>query len=234
MVKSKSVWESVKKIWEFLNRADTIPWIVMLVTIIAAFVGGYVSYMLVEGESYSNLQLSNVKFERGYIYQNNNTTEFIEIKRIITLFNTKRADYPARISAVRSEIIDDDNLTSVTNTSSGFESTIVLPGDSIDINSQFIMKLNKPGNYTIQTTVKYLDVKSGKLENLYFFSQIIVSSSNSYSEQPYIARFKNIGIFNEFWTIGIGEHYDAYLNKAKYIPNICLLYTSDAADEEDS
>ena len=214
MVKPKSVWESVKS---FLHSAS--PWISMFITVVAAFGGGYYSYMLVEGESYSNLQLSNVKFERGYDYRNNNTTEYVEIDRIITLFNTKRADYPARISAVKSEIIDDDKHTSVENASSGFESTIVLPGDSIDINSQFTLKLNRVGNYTIQTTVEYLDVKSGELEKLYFFNQIIISSSNIYPEQPYVMNYKKLGIFDEFWMRGVGEHYEEYLNKVKYQTN---------------
>lgn len=180
--------------------------VVILAAVGGAVVGAYYGNYLWEQGTYSHLQLSFVDYKVNYPLTNNNNTENLMLEPVITLYNSKRSDYPARVVPVKSQIqtIDDGEIVIVANGVGGLENPIVLPGDSITVWSRVFMELNKTGNYTIQTTVEYLDVKSGKADKIEFHGDFYVYSSDRWDKDsyPYSIRFDETGIFNERWHIG--------------------------------
>ena len=182
------------------------PWMAILVVLVAAVVGAHLDHKFHEKETYSKLQLSFVDYKVNYPLTNNNNTENLMLEPVITLYNSKRSDYPARVVPVKSQIqtIDDGEIVIVANGVGGLENSIVLPGDPITVRSRVSMELNKTGNYTIQTTVKYLDVKSGKEDKIDFHGNFYIYSSDEWNKElyPYTIDFDDDGIFNERWHIG--------------------------------
>ena len=191
-----------EKLKSFLDKAN--PWMAILIVIVAAVIGAYLDHNFHEKETYSKLQLSFVDYKVNHPLTNNNNTENLMLEPVITLYNSKRSDYPARVIPVKSQIIDDEKIAIVANGVGGLENSMVLPGDSITVRSRVSMELNKTGNYTIQTTVEYLDVKSGKADKIEFYGDFYVYSSDSWNKElyPYTIRFEDTGIFNERWHIG--------------------------------
>jgi hypothetical protein len=181
-------------------------WISIGVVILAAVGGAYYGHHLWEQETHSKLQLSFVDYKVNYPLTNNNNTENLMLETVITLYNSKRSDYPARVVPVKSQIqtIDDGEIVIVANGGGGLESSIVLPGDSITVRSRDSMELNKTGYYTVQTTVEYLDVKSGKADKIDFHGNFYIYSSDEWNKElyPYTIDFENTGVFNERWHIG--------------------------------
>lgn len=191
-----------EKLTSVLDKAS--PWMAILVVLVAAVVGAHLDHKFHEKETDSKLQLSFVDYKVNYPLTNNNNTENLMLETVITLYNSKRSDYPARVIPVKSQIIDDEKIAIVADGRGGLESSIVLPGDSITVRSRVSMELNKTGNYTIQTTVEYLDIKSGKEDKIEFHGDFYVYSSGGWDNEfyPYTIRFEDTGIFNERWHIG--------------------------------
>ncbi len=81
---------------------------------------------------------------------------------------------------------------------------IVLPGKDAVIHSQISMELNKTGSYTLQTTVYYLDIKTGKLENIYFYRDFAIDTNSKYNkdEYPYKIMPANYDPYNSQWNVG--------------------------------
>jgi hypothetical protein len=189
---------------------------VILAAVGGAVVGAYYGNYLWEKGTYSDLRLSFVDYKINHPLTNNNNTENLMLEPVITLYNSKRSDYPARVVPVKCQIqtTDDGGLVIVANGVGGLENSIVLPGDSITVWSRVSMELNKTGNYTIQKTVEYLDVKSGKVDKIEFHGDFYVYSSDSWDKDlyPYGIRFEDTGIFNERWHIG--KKYDIYVKRS--------------------
>ncbi|MCK4652274.1 MAG: hypothetical protein KAT13_04225 [Methanosarcinales archaeon] len=193
-----------EKLKIFLDKAS--PWIAILVVLVAAVGGAYLNHTFHEKETYSKLQLSFVDCKVNYPLTNNNNTENLMLEPVITLYNSKRSDYPDRVVPVKSQIqtIDDGEIVIVANGVGGLENSIVLPGDPITVRSSVFMELNKTGNYTIQITVEYLDVKSGEANKIEFHEDFYVYSSDGWDKElyPYTIGFEGTGVFNERWHIG--------------------------------
>lgn len=66
------------------------------------------------------------------------------------------------------------------------------------------MILNETGNYTLQTTIYYLDLKTEKRENLNFYMDFEVCSSSQYDkdEYPYLIKLSKYNPYDAHWNMG--------------------------------
>lgn len=175
-----------------------------VVAIISVLIGAGATYILYETSTDAELKLAHVNYEHGYDLINNNKTESLRLMPTISLYNTKHSDYPATLLPAKNQLIDCENYEIISETPSGLGEAIVLPGEAVDIHSRINMQLNKTGNYTLQTTVYYLDVKTGEMETIEFYMDFYVYSNNQYDkdEYPYKMRPAKHDTFNKQWTIG--------------------------------
>lgn len=138
------------------------------------------------------LKISGVNYEVSHYLTNNNNTENLELEIKITLYNSNQSDCLGRVIPIHSKIIDNEASTVVGNGTGGLEEdSYVKPGDLKTFYSNAHMPLNQTGNYTIETTVEYLNVESGELEELYIIRDFYILPDNGKKLYPYILRFKN-------------------------------------------
>lgn len=176
----------------------------IIVTVIIAILSAWAGYYFNETSTDVELKLASVNYERNHELLNNNETESLNVMPKITLYNTKRSDYPARLFSAKNQIIDCETQQIISEAPSGLNEAIVLPGEDAVINSHINMVLNKTGNYTLQTTVYYLDLKTEEIENIYFYIDFTVYANSDYNKDlyPYKMRFTNYNPYNSQWNFG--------------------------------
>ena len=138
------------------------------------------------------LKISGVNYEVSHYLTNNNNTENLELKIKITLHNSNQSDCIGRVIPIQSKIIDNEAYTVVGNGTGGLEEdSYVKPGDLKTFYSNAHMPLKQTGNYTIETTVEYLNVESGEFEEFYIIRKFYILPDNEKKLYPYILKFKN-------------------------------------------
>lgn len=187
-----------------LNRDNLKKSTAAIVAIISVLIGAGATYILYETSTDAELKLAHVNYENSYDLLNNNKTESLRLMPITTLYNTKRSDYPAKLFPAKNQIIDNQNHEIIAESVSGLDKAMILPGEAADICSIIYMTLNKTGNYTLQTTVYYLDVKTGEIETIEFYMDFCVYPNNKYDkdEYSYEMRPAKHDTFNKQWTVG--------------------------------
>lgn len=178
--------------------------ITLVVGIIGAVVGASVGYYLLESSTDTELKLAHVNYENEYHLFNDNKTESLRLMPIITVYNSKRSDYPARLFPAKNQIINCENLHILNEAPSGLNEAIVPSGEAVVIYSGIDMLLNKTGSYTLQTTVHYLDVKTGEMETIEFYKdfEIIPNGNHDKDLYPYKIWSGERDVYNKPWKIG--------------------------------
>ncbi|WP_048063151.1 hypothetical protein [Methanococcoides burtonii] len=122
----------------------------------------------------------------------------------ITVYNTERSDFPATLFPPTHQIINCDSLEIVSDRRGGLETKTVLSGEAVTLNNKISMKLNRSGNYTLQTTVWHLDVKNDEVETLEFYRDFHVNPNDGEdsTHYPYITRYPIFDFENTPWTMG--------------------------------
>lgn len=188
------------------------------VTIITSSVM-YGIYLQSENETHPNLIISYVNDISTYdnITQNDGTYNLYKIKKEITLYNTKRSDYPARIVSVKSKIHNTDkNRLIVDNNYSSFishDDRIIGAGESVKFETEiYNMELNKTGNYTSKTIIKYVDLKDSTLKSIGFYCEFEIKEKYDFNLKLYRPKYNEVGNFDEQWAIIEEQSFD----KTKY------------------
>ena len=165
-------------------------------------------YDLSEKDTHPNLILSHVNYEPEYKNSSNGLYDILLIKSYITVHNTKRSDYPARIVAVKSKILDsdtgqvivDDKHSSILGEGNV---RIVDAGETKEFYTEIQMNLNSTGNYVTQTTIEYEDLKDHSSKSIPFYNMFELNKETfEINRSKYTAELKEIGKFNEFWEEG--------------------------------
>lgn len=99
------------------------------ITLIGVFAG----YYLHETSAETELKIASVNYEISYELIHDNQTELAVIMPMVTLYNTKRSDYPARLFPEKNQIIDCENREIISEIPSGLDKSIVLPGESVEM-----------------------------------------------------------------------------------------------------
>ena len=173
---------------------------------------------LSEKETHPNLILSYVNYEPEYKNSSNGLYDILLIKSYVTVHNTKRFDYPARIVSVKSKILDyDTGKVIVDNNRSSIlgegNVRIVDAGETKKFYTEIRMNLNSTGNYVTQTTIEYEDLKDNAPKNIAFYNMFELNEETfEINKSKYTAELKEIGKFNEFWEEGT----------YKYVPHLVV------------
>ena len=186
-------------IWFIQCSLSIIAILALLFTSILTIENTKKIYLLSEKETHPNLIISSVNYELPYSNSSNGTHDILTIKPSIIVYNTKRSDYPARILSVKSKIIDDKTGQAIVDDNESVilghgNIRIVGGGEYVEFYTEIKMNLNKTGNYTTQTAIKYKDLKNYSLQSIDFY--------NKFELIEYRAELKEVGDFNESWVIG--------------------------------
>ena len=182
--------------------------IALIITSSATIYAMYKIYLLSEKETHPNLIISSVNYELPYSNSSNGTYDILTIKPSIIVYNTKRSDYPARILSVKSKIIDDETGQAIVDNNKSVilghgNIRIVGGGEYVEFYTEVKMNLNKTGNYTTQTTIKYQDLKDYSPQSIEFYNKFELKEESFENKITiYRAELKEVGDFNEFWAIG--------------------------------
>lgn len=193
------------RITHFLN---IIAIIALIITSVATISAMNKIHVLSEKETHPNLIISFVNYELSYSNSSNGIFDILTIEPSIRVYNTKRSDYPARILSVTSKIFNDETGQVVVDNNRSMilgkgNIRIVDDGESVEFYTKVEMNLIKTGNYTTQTTIEYQDLKDYSLQSIDFYNEFELKEKSFENEIIlYRAELKEIGDFNEFWTIG--------------------------------
>ena len=178
---------------------------VLIITSIATIYAMYEIQVLSEKETHPNLIISHINQELTYSNSSSGFFDILLIKPSITVYNTKRSDYPARIFSVKCKILDVETGNVVVDNKHsiilGAGNTVIDSGENINFYTQIQMKLNKTGNYTTQTTIEYVDLKDYSLRDIDFYNQFEIKERRRGNQTLYRAKLKEVGDFDELWAI---------------------------------
>ena len=178
--------------------------LVILAGLFGGVIGSYANYYFMDKTTDTELRLSYVHNEFSPRLIENNETELLEIKTEIILYNDQKASYPATLLPPKYEIIDNENLKVIDNSSGSFDKKIVKPGEIVTIYGLSSIKLTKSGNYTLQATIYYLDPKLATNKTIEFYTDFIVYSNNGLNKNSY------------YGNIVFDEHLIGWKNGRKY------------------
>ena len=160
---------------------------------------------LSEKETHPHLILSYVNYEPTYSNSSNGLYDILLMKAHITVHNTKRSDYPARIVSVKNKILDyDTGKVIVDNNHSSImgegDVRIVDAGETKIFRTEIQMNLNSTGNYITQTTIEYKDLKDNARKSINFYNMFELKEETfEINKSRYAAELKNFGKYNERW-----------------------------------
>lgn len=192
---------------EMKNVLNAVGIIALIITSSATIHTSYQIHNLSEKETHSNLIISFVSYELFYSNSSNGFYDLLTIRLDITVHNTKRSDYPARIISVKNKISDESEQVIVGNNDSSIigEGNVRLidTGETKEFSTEIQMNLNKTGNYTTQTTIEYVDLKDNTLKYIDFYNEFELEKKLFGNQNiRYEASLKKVGDFNELWALG--------------------------------
>jgi hypothetical protein len=190
-----------------IERSDILGIIAIIISFVA-MITTIIIYDLSEKETHPNLIISSVKYDLPYSNSSNGTFDILTIKPSIIVYNTIRSDYPARILSVKNKIIDDKTGQAIVDNNESLiigEGTIRIidSGGTKKFHTEIQMKLNKTGYYKTLTTIEYVDLKDYTLKYIHFYNKFELTEELFENQTIiYRANLKEVGDFNEFWTLG--------------------------------
>ena len=194
--------------FDWVKRSDIwslITIVVLIVIAIPTILATYEIYYMSEEETHPNLIISQANSELTYDRTRIGFNDILIIKPTISIYNTKRSDYPARLISVKGKIFDDNTEQVIVGDKcipmTGGDA-VIDSGENTKFSTQIQMELNKTGNYTTLIAIEYVDLKDYTLQSIDLCYKFEVKEQTNGNQILYEARLKEVGDFNELWAIG--------------------------------
>ncbi|TFH42984.1 MAG: hypothetical protein E4G94_05505 [ANME-2 cluster archaeon] len=192
-------WVKRSDIWSFITI------VVLIVIAIPTILATYEIYYMSEEETHPNLIISQASPELTYDRTRIGFNDIIIIEPTISIYNTKRSDYPARLILVKGKILDDNTEQVIVGDKhipmTGGDA-VIDSGENTKFSTQIQMELNKTGNYTTLIAIEYVDLKDYTRQSIDLCYKFEVKEQTNGNQILYEGRLKEVGDFNELWAIG--------------------------------
>jgi hypothetical protein len=162
-------------------------------------------YYLSEEETHPNLIISRANSELESDRTRIGFNDLLFIKPTISIYNTKRSDYPARLISVKGKILDVDTEQVIVRDKPlpmGGGDAVIDSGENTNFSTEIQMELNKTGNYTTHITIEYVDLKDYTRQSIDLCYKFEVKEQTDGNQILYEATLKKVGDFDELWAIG--------------------------------
>ena len=194
--------------FDWVKRSDiwSIITIFVLIVIAIATIGATNNiYYLSEEEKHPNLIISHANSELTFDRTRIGFNDVLFIEPTISIYNTKRSDYPARLISVKGKILDAETEQVIVGDKplpmTGGDA-VIDSGQNTKFTTQIQMELNKTGNYTTYVTIEYVDLKDYTRQTIDLCYKFEVKEKTYGNQILYEARLKEVGDFDELWAIG--------------------------------
>ena len=202
--------EMIRVIFMKIERSDIrsiITILVLIVIAIATILATYDIYFLSEEETHPNLKISSANPELSYNRNRsiNGFNDILFIEPTISIYNTKRSDYPAKLISVKGKILDaatEQVIVGDQHLPMTGGDAVIDSGENTKFSTQIQMELNKTGNYTTQITIEYVDLKDYTLKSIDLYYEFEIKEQRYGNQILYVARLKEDEDFDELWAIG--------------------------------